>query len=128
MPTWFALDHDAASPAAMEAGVRDADVFVLFATDGCFTPNVRHEVACAVDMKKPLIVLRDADGPPLDAVLEQACALLDRRVVLHSSEGLDWDAAPADVATDPRKALMRSGSVTREGRARMRTALLCRTR
>jgi hypothetical protein len=77
LPAWFALDHDAASPATMEAGVRDADAFVLLATDGCFTYNVRHEVACAVAMKKPLIVLRDAGGPPLDAMLEQACALLD---------------------------------------------------
>jgi hypothetical protein len=80
VPVWFALDHDAASPAAMEAGVRDAGAFVFFSTDGCFTPNVRHEVACAVAMKKPLILLHDADGPPLATVLEQAATLLDASV------------------------------------------------
>ena len=77
VPVWFALDHDAALPVTMEAGVRDAGAFVFFATDGCFTYNVRHEVACAVAMKKPVIVLHDADGPPLAAVLEQAATLLD---------------------------------------------------
>ena len=70
----------------MEAGVRDADFFVCIIADGYFTPNVRHEVACAVAMKKPLIILFDVGGPPLAVVLDQAAALLDPSVA--ASRGL----------------------------------------
>ena len=33
----------------MEAGVHASAAFVVVLTDGYFTHNVRHEVACAVD-------------------------------------------------------------------------------
>ena len=73
---WFALDHDAASPAAMEAGVRASAAFALLLTDGYFTHNVRHEVACAVALKKPLVVLHDVGcGLAVGALLDQAAAL-----------------------------------------------------
>ena len=57
---WFALEQDAASPAAMEAGVRASAAFVVVLTDGYFTHNVRHEVACAVAAGKRVVVLHDA--------------------------------------------------------------------
>jgi hypothetical protein len=67
---WFALEQDAALPAAMAAGVAGAGAFVLLATEGALTrPNVRHELACAVAGRRRLVILRERRGPPLEALL-----------------------------------------------------------
>ena len=80
--SWFALEQDAASPAAMEAGVRASSAFVVVLTDGYFTHNVRHEVACAVAAGKRVVVLHDvACGRRVEALLDQASALADPAVI-----------------------------------------------
>jgi hypothetical protein len=69
---WFALEQDAANPPAMASGVRKSAVFVLVATAGALLkPNVRHEVACAVQRRRPVVVLVEAGGPPLRALLRE---------------------------------------------------------
>ena len=93
--SWFALEQDAASPAAMEAGVRASSAFVVVLTDGYFTHNVRHEVACAVAAGKRVVVLHDVDcGRGVEALLDQAAALADPAVI--AGKGLrHLDAAGA---------------------------------
>ncbi len=62
--------------------MRDSAAFALLLTDGYFTHNVRHEVVCAVALKKPLVVLHDAGcGLAVDSLLDQAAALADPGVI-----------------------------------------------
>jgi WD40 repeat protein len=92
---WFALEQDAASPAETETGVRASAAFVVVLTDGYFTHNVRHEVACAVAAGKRVVVLHDAAcGRGVEALLDQAAALVDPAVI--AGKGLrHLDAAGA---------------------------------
>lgn len=56
----------------MSAGVADSAVFVFLATAGGLRkPNVRHEVACAVQRRRPVVVLVEACGPSLDELLRE---------------------------------------------------------
>ena len=51
----------------MEAGVVAPRAFVFFAAAGSYGKNARHEMACALALGKPLVVVHEAAGPPLDA-------------------------------------------------------------
>jgi WD40 repeat protein len=95
---WFALEQDAASPAAMAGGVAASSAFVFLATRGALLkPNVRHEVACAVLERRRIIVLQEAAAAgcaSLEGELEAAAGYVQADAAGDKAKGrLHLDAA-----------------------------------